>query len=197
MLTGADVYGATLGIVGAGRIGASVARRARGFNMKLLYYDVVPNRDMEEQLGAKRVDLEVLLKESDFVTVHVPLIDSTRHLMNEGRLGLMKKTAFLINNSRGPVVDEKALYEALREGKIAGAALDVFEQEPTPKANPLLELENVIAAPHISSASHETRSRMASMVAENLVEFFSGRMPPNLLNPEATKVRPLRRLFQQ
>ena len=163
--------------------------------MKLLYCDVIPNREMEEQLGAERVDLEVLLKESDFVTVHVPLMDSTRYLINEERLGHMKRTAFLINNSRGPVVDEKALYKALREGKIAGAALDVFEQEPTPKNNPLLELDNVVAAPHISSASHETRSKMASMVAGNLVEFFSGRMPPNLLNPEVTKVRPLRRLF--
>jgi len=195
MLSGTDVYGATLGIIGAGRIGVSVAKRSGGFNMKLLYCDVIPNREMEEQLGAERVDLEVLLKESDFVTVHVPLMDSTRYLINEERLGHMKRTAFLINNSRGPVVDEKALYKALREGKIAGAALDVFEQEPTPKNNPLLELDNVVAAPHISSASHETRSKMASMVAGNLVEFFSGRMPPNLLNPEVTKVRPLRRLF--
>ncbi|MEM2518494.1 MAG: glyoxylate reductase, partial [Candidatus Bathyarchaeia archaeon] len=189
MLLGRDVYGATLGIVGAGRIGTAVARRAKGFNMKILYYDVVPMPpEIEKELGAKRVDLDTLLRESDFVSIHVPLMKETYHLINEEKLRLMKKTAYLINNSRGPVVDEKALYKALKEGWIAGAALDVFEQEPTPVDNPLLKLDNIVVAPHISSASYETRSRMAEMVAENLVAFFEGRIPPNLVNPDVVKV---------
>ncbi len=196
MLLGRDVYGATLGIVGAGRIGTAVARRAKGFNMKILYYDVVPMPpEIEKELDAKRVDLDTLFKESDFISIHVPLIKETYHLVNEEKLRLMKKTAYLINNSRGPVVDEKALYKALKEGWIAGAALDVFEQEPTPMDNLLLRLDNVVVAPHISSASHETRSRMAEMAAENLVAFFEGKQPPNLVNPDVLKVRPLSRLF--
>ena len=196
MLLGRDVYGATLGIVGAGRIGTAVARRAKGFNMKILYYDVVPMPpEIEKELGAKRVDLDTLLRESDFVSIHVPLIKETYHLINEEKLKLMKKTAYLINNSRGAVVDEKALYKALKKGWIAGAALDVFEQEPTPLNNPLLKLDNVVVAPHISSASYETRSRMAEMVAENLVAFFEGKTPPNLVNPDVVKVRPLSKLF--
>ncbi|MBS7621661.1 D-glycerate dehydrogenase [Candidatus Bathyarchaeota archaeon] len=196
MLLGRDVYGATLGIVGAGRIGTAVARRAKGFNMKILYYDVVPMPpEIEKELDAKRVDLDTLLRESDFVSIHVPLMKETYHLINEEKLRLMKKTAYLINNSRGPVVDEKALYKALKEGWIAGAALDVFEQEPTPVDNPLLGLDNVVVAPHISSASYETRSRMAEMVAENLVAFFEGKTPPNLVNPDVVKVRPLSKLF--
>jgi glyoxylate reductase len=191
MLLGRDVHGATIGIVGAGRIGYAVAERAKGFNMKILYYDVIPRPEMEKKLGAKRVDLDTLLKEADFVSIHVPLMKETYHLINANKLRLMKKTAYLINNARGPVVDEKALYEALKEGRIAGAGLDVFEQEPTPVDNPLLKLDNVVVAPHISSASYETRSKMAEMVAENLVAFFEGRKPPNLVNPEVMKVRPL------
>ena len=196
MLLGRDVYGATMGVVGAGRIGSAVARRAKGFNMRILFYDVVPRPELERELGAKPVDLETLLRESDFVSVHVPLMKATRHLINEERLRLMKKTAYLINNSRGPVVDEKALYKALTEGWIAGAALDVFEQEPTPMDNPLLKLDSVVATPHISSASHETRSKMAEMVAENLIAFFEARTPPNLVNPEVLKVRPLSKRFK-
>ncbi len=196
MLLGRDVYGATLGIVGAGRIGTAVARRAKGFNMKILYYDVVPMPlEIEKELGAQRVDLETLFRESDFVSIHVPLTKETYHLVNEERLRLMKKTAYLINNSRGAVVDEKALYKALKEGWIAGAALDVFEQEPTPLDNPLLKLDNVVVAPHISSASYETRSRMAEMVAENLVAFFEGKVPPNLVNPEVVNVKPPPKVF--
>ncbi|MEM3442543.1 MAG: glyoxylate reductase [Candidatus Bathyarchaeia archaeon] len=190
MMLGRDVYGATIGIVGAGRIGYAVAKRAKGFNMKILYYDVIPRPEMEKELNAKRVDLETLLRESDFVSIHVPLMKETYHLINAERLKLMKKTAYLINNSRGPVVDEKALYQALKDGIIAGAGLDVFEQEPTPVDNPLLKLDNVVVAPHISSASYETRSKMAEMVAENLVAFFEGRKPPNLVNPEVIKIRP-------
>ncbi len=191
MLLGRDVYGATIGIVGAGRIGSAVARRAKGFNMKILYYDVIPRPELERELGAKRVDLDMLLRESDFVSVHVPLMKETYHLVNEERLKLMKRTAFLINNSRGPVVDENALYKALKERVIAGAGLDVFEQEPTPIDNLLLTPDNLVVAPHISSASYETRSRMAEMVAENLIAFFEGRTPPNLVNSEVLKVRPL------
>lgn len=195
MMQGRDVYGATIGIVGAGRIGYAVAKRATGFSMKILFYDVVPRPEIEKDFGAKKVDLDTLFRESDFVSIHVPLMKETHHLVNAEKLKLMKKTAYLINNSRGPVVDEKALYEALKEGRIAGAGLDVFEQEPTPMNNRLLKLDNVVVAPHISSASYETRSRMAEMVAENLVAFFEGKKPPNLINPDVQKVRPLQKLF--
>ncbi|MEM2939685.1 MAG: glyoxylate reductase [Candidatus Bathyarchaeia archaeon] len=191
MLLGRDIYGATLGIIGAGRIGSAVARRAKGFNMKILYYDVVPNSQMEEETGAKLVDLDILLRESDFISIHTPLTKETYHLINAEKLKLVKRTAYLINTARGPIVDEKALYEALKEGRLAGAALDVFEQEPISMDNPLLKLDNVILAPHIASASYETRSRMAEMVAENLIAFFEGRQPPNLVNPDVMKVRPL------
>jgi len=191
MLQGMDIHGATIGIVGAGRIGYSVAQRTKGFKMKILYYDVIPRPEVERDFGAKRVDLETLLGESDFVSVHVPLLKETFHLINEEKLKLMKKSAYLINNSRGPVVDEKALYKALKEDWIAGAGLDVFEQEPTPLDNPLLKLDNVVVAPHISSASYETRSQMAEMVADNLIAYFQKKKPPNLVNPEVMKVKPL------
>ena len=195
MLSGRDIYGATIGIIGAGRIGYAVAKRAKGFDMRVLFYDVIPRPEMEKDFGAKEVDLDTLLKESDFVSVHVPLMKETHHLVNAQKLSLMKKTAYLINNSRGPVVDEKALYEALRKEQIAGAGLDVFEQEPTPVDNPLLKLDNVVVAPHISSASLETRAKMSEMVAENLVAFFEGKRPPNLVNSDVIKTKPLSRLF--
>jgi glyoxylate reductase len=191
MLAGRDVNGATIGVVGAGRIGYAVAKRAKGFGMNILFYDVVPRPEIERDFGAKKVDMDTLLKESDFVSIHVPLMKETRHLINADRLKLMKKTAYLINNSRGPVVDEKALYDALKKGQIAGAGLDVFEEEPTPLDNPLLKLDSVVLAPHISSASLETRSKMAEMVAENLVTFFQGKKPPNLVNSDVLRVRPL------
>jgi glyoxylate reductase len=193
MLAGRDVYGATIGVVGAGRIGYAVAKRAKGFDMKILYYDVIPRPEMEKDLGAKKADIDTLLKNSDFVSIHVPLMKETHHLINAEKLKLMKNTAYLINNSRGPVVDEKALYDTLKAGQIAGAGLDVFEQEPTPIDNPLLKLDNVVVAPHISSASLETRSRMSEMVAENLLSFFEGKKPPNLVNPDVLKVKPLSR----
>lgn len=195
MLQGRDVHGATIGIVGAGRIGYAMAKRATGFGMKILFYDVIPRPEIEKDLGAKKVDLDTLLKEADFVSLHVPLMKETHHLMNAEKLKLMKKTAYLINNARGPVVDEKALHEALKEGRIAGVGLDVFEQEPTSVDNPLLKLDNVVVAPHISSASYETRSEMSKMVADNLVSFFDGKKPPNLVNADVMKVKPLVKLF--
>ncbi|TET57860.1 D-glycerate dehydrogenase [Candidatus Bathyarchaeota archaeon] len=189
MLQGRDIFGATLGIIGLGRIGAAIAKRAKGFNMKILYYDVVRRPEVEEELGIMFRELMAILKESDFITVNVPLLKSTHHLINEERLKQMKKTAILINNARGPVIDEKALYKALKEGWIAGAGLDVFEQEPTPATNPLLTLDNIVVAPHISSSSFETRSKMAEMVAENLVSFLEGKTPPNLVNKDVVNVR--------
>jgi len=189
MFLGRDVYGATLGIIGLGRIGSSIAKRAKGFDMKILYYDVARRENLEKELGIEYAEIDALLQKADFVTINVPLLKATYHLMDEEKLRLMKKTAILINNARGPVIDEKALYKALTEGWIAGAGLDVFEQEPTPQNNPLLTLENVVVAPHISSASFETRSRMAEMVAENLTAFFEGKVPPNLVNKEVVGIR--------
>jgi glyoxylate reductase len=189
MFQGRDIYGATLGIVGLGRIGSSIAKRAKGFDMKVLYHDVVRRQDLEKDLGIEYTEIDALLQEADFVTLNVPLLKETHHLMDEKRLKLMKKTAILVNNARGPVVDEKALYKALKEGWIAGAGLDVFEQEPTPTSNPLLTLDNVVVAPHISSASFETRSKMAEMVAENLIAFFEGKAPPNLVNKGVVNVK--------
>jgi len=189
MMLGVDVHGKVLGVVGLGRIGSAVARRAKCFNMKILYYDVERKLELEKELGAEYVDLDYLLSNSDFVTLHVPLTKATHHLIGERELKIMKPTAYLINTSRGAVVDERALIKALEKGWIAGAALDVFEVEPTPKDNPLLKFYNVIVAPHIGSASRETRERMAMMVAENLIAFAKGEIPPNLVNFEVTKIR--------
>ena len=189
MFQGRDIYGATLGIVGLGRIGSSIAKRAKGFDMKVLYHDVIRRPDLEKELGIEYTEIDTLLQTADFVTLNVPLLKETHHLIDEKRLKLMKKTAILINNARGPVVDERALYNALKEGWIAGAGLDVFEQEPTPASNLLLTLDNVVVAPHISSASFETRSKMAEMVAGNLIAFFEFKAPPNLVNQEVAKVK--------
>jgi len=190
MMLGQDVWGKTIGILGMGRIGVAMAKRAKGMNMKILYYDVVRNEETEKETGAEYVDLETLLRRSDFVSVHVPLMPSTHHLMNEERLKMMKKSACLINTSRGPVVDEKALYKALKEGWIWAAALDVWEKEPTDPENLLLTLDNVVVAPHIASASYETRTRMAVLASENLIAILEGRVPPNLVNKEVLKIRP-------
>jgi len=191
MLLGQDVWGKIIGIVGIGRIGSAMARRAKGFNMKILYYDVYRNEQVERELGVEYVPLERLLKESDYITIHVPLTPETHHLINEERLRMMKKTACLINTSRGPVVDEKALYKALKEGWIWAAGLDVWEKEPIDLGNPLLELDNVTAAPHVSSGSIATRTKMAVMAAENMVAIQEGRVPPNLVNKEVLEVKPL------
>jgi len=190
MLLGQDIWGKTIGIVGIGRIGSAVARRAKGFNMKILYYDVYRNEQIEKELDVEYVPLETLLKESDYITIHVPLMPETHHLINEDRLKMMKKTACLINTSRGPVVDEKALYKALKEGWIWAAGLDVWEKEPVDLGNPLLKLNNLTAAPHIASGSIATRTKMAVMAAENMVAIQEGRVPPNLVNKEVLEVRP-------
>jgi lactate dehydrogenase-like 2-hydroxyacid dehydrogenase len=184
-LCGADVWGKTLGILGFGRIGRGVARRAYGFNMRVLYNDAVrAPASVEEQLRAEFVDRDKLFRDSDFVTLHVPLLPDTRHLISKENLGKMKPTAYVINTSRGPVVDEVALLGALEEKKIAGAALDVYENEP--KVHPgLVRRKDVILTPHIASASVDTRTKMAVMAANNAVAVFHGKRPPNALNADA------------
>jgi glyoxylate reductase len=185
LLLGADIHGKTLGVVGFGRIGRAMARRAAGFDMRVLYQDAVPAAPAVEQaLGATRVDLPTLLRESDFVTLHTPLLADTRHLIDAGAFRAMKRTAYLINASRGPVVDEAALVQALTEKWIAGAGLDVFEHEP--EVHPgLIGLDNVVLAPHIASASHETRLKMAVLAVQNCLAVLEGRTPPTPVNPEA------------
>ena len=187
MLLGTDVYGATLGIVGIGRIGRGMARRAKGFNMRVLYYDPYPVApDVERELGVTRVDLGRLLAESDFITVHVPLTKETQHMLSTPQFSLMKHSAILINTSRGPVVDEAALVEALNAHKLAGAGLDVYEREPAVHPG-LVALPNVVLAPHIASATVRTRSEMSAMAARNMATAVRGGRPPNLLNPEVRK----------
>lgn len=182
LLLGTDLSGKTLGIVGLGRIGSRVAYHAvKGFGMKVLYTDLKPSFEFENQFGAQYIqNIDDLLPRCDYVSLHVPLLDSTRHLMDENRLKLMKPTAYLINTSRGPIVDEKVLAKALKEGWIRGTAIDVFENEP--KVEPgLLKLNNIILTPHIASATKETRSAMAALAAKNIIEALEGRVPPNLV----------------
>jgi len=187
LMLGTDIYGATLGVVGFGRIGQAVARRASGFDMRVLYYSRKrAPEDIEKQLNASFVDLSTLLRESDFVTLHLPLTKETYHLIGEEELRMMKKEAYLINTARGPVIDEKALVKALKNKWIRGAALDVFEKEPQIEPE-LLELNNVILTPHIGSASYTTRTKMSVMAAENLVKALYGEIPPNLVNTEVLK----------
>jgi glyoxylate reductase len=175
-LRGIDVWGKKLGVIGLGRIGRAVARRGRGFGMEILYHNRSRKEDAEKELGARYLDLDDLLRESDFVSIHTPLTDATRHLIGERELGLMQDTAVLVNTSRGPVVDEAALAEALEGGRIFAAGLDVYEEEP--KVHPrLLELEKAVLAPHIGSATIETRDRMATLAAENLAAVLRGEEP--------------------
>ncbi len=186
-LLGHDVHHAKLGIIGFGRIGRGVARRARGFEMPVSYYDVqrvAP--EVEREFAATYVPLERLLQESDFVSVHVPLLPQTHHLIDAAALRKMKKSAILVNTSRGPVVDEAALVEALSNGVISGAGLDVYENEPQ-LAPGLRELDNAVLLPHIGSASIVTRGKMAVIAAENVVAFFAGRTPPTALNPQVLR----------
>ncbi len=175
-LRGLDVWGKRLGIVGMGRIGRAVARRGRGFGMEILYHNRSRKEDAENELGARYLDLDDLLRESDFVSIHTPLTDETRHLISERELGLMRETAVLVNTSRGPVVDEGALAAALAEGRIFAAGLDVYEEEP--KVHPdLFSLENVVLAPHLGSATTETRTAMADLAVRNAIAVLSGQAP--------------------
>jgi glyoxylate reductase len=187
MMLGADVFGATLGIIGIGRIGRGVAHRAKGFDMRVLYYDPNPlPPEVQQGLNATPVDLKRLLAESDFVSVHVPLTPQTQHLLSKPQFESMKRTAILINTSRGPVVDEAALVEALAAKKIAGAGLDVYEREPAVHPG-LISMPNVVLTPHIASATTRTRSEMSAMAARNMATALRGGRPPNLLNPEAKR----------
>src|SRR2546421_8339153 len=172
---GPDVHHARFGIVAMGRIGYEVAKRGRGFDMRIIYKDAVRSERAEADFGAEQMGLNRLLAESDFVSVHTPLLPETRHMMGADQFARMKPGAIFINTSRGPVVDQKALYEALKEGRIAGAGLDVFETEPLPMDDPLLKLDNVVMLPHIASASVPTRTKMAVLAAENLAAGLQGR----------------------
>ena len=177
LLLGQDVHGATLGIAGPGRIGAAVARRAAGFGMTILYAARTPHPEVETTTGARRVSFAELLGASDFVTIHLPFSAETRYLFDEGALRQMRPTAYLVNTARGPVVDPSALYRALREGWIAGAALDVTDPEPLPADHPLLTLPNCLVVPHIGSASVAARTRMATLAAENVLAVLAGHGP--------------------
>ncbi|MEB3798705.1 MAG: NAD(P)-binding domain-containing protein [Desulfurococcales archaeon] len=190
MMLGLEIHGATIGIIGMGRIGRAVAKRARGFDMRVLYYDKyrLPV-EVERSLCATYVDLDTLLKESDVVSIHTPLTKETYHLIGEEELKKMKPTAILVNTSRGKVIDTLALAKALKEKWIAGAGLDVHEEEPLPPDHPLTKLDNVVLAPHIGSATHKTRTKMATLVAENLIAFLKGEIPPTLVNKDVIKVR--------
>lgn len=176
-----DLSGKVLGIIGAGKIGCAVAKRALVFDMNALFYDVIPRPEMEK-LGGKSVDLDTLLKEADFVTIHVPLINETRHLINEQKFKLMKQTAYFINTSRGEVVDQKALCVALERRMIAGAALDVFENEPINANDPILKPENVIVTPHVAGHTRDSRAKMIITLAQDVVRALDGETPINLVN---------------
>lgn len=185
MLLGHDVFGKTLGVVGFGRIGQAVARRASGFGMRILFYDAQPvPGEIAAELGAEPASLEKILRESDFISLHVPLLPETHHLLDDDAFGKMKPNCIVVNTSRGPVVEEKALVRALEQGRISGAGLDVYEREPQIEDG-LLGSDRVVLAPHIASASHETRLRMCMMAAENLVAGLQGERPPNLVNSAA------------
>ena len=182
---GADVHHATLGIVGFGRIGREVARRAGGFNMTILYHDFRRDEQAEQQFGARYVDKESLLRQSDFVSLHLPLSAATRHYIGQNELNLMKPSAILINSARGQIVDQTALLIALQDGRIAGAGLDVTDPEPIRSGHPLLALPRVTVLPHIGSATRETRAKMAQRAASNLIEALNGRPMISCINPEA------------
>lgn len=184
LLLGHDINGATLGIVGFGRIGQAVARRARGFNMRVLYHSRNRRPEAEQELGATHVPLDELLRESDFVSLHTPLSADTRHLIGERELGLMKRDAILVNTARGGVVDTEAVTAALRAGRIAGAALDVTDPEPLPVGHPLADLPNAIVVPHVATSTIAVRNRMAEMAARNLLAVLQNERPAAIVNPE-------------
>ena len=184
LLTGVDIHHATLGIVGMGRIGQGMARRAAGFDMRVIYYDVQRRPDLEATMALEYVELETLYARSDFITVHTDLNESTRHMLGAAAFTAMKPTAVVINTARGPIIDPVALHHALASGRIRAAALDVTEPEPLPADSPLLTLPNCIVVPHIASASVATRARMAEMAAANLIAGLRGERLPNCVNPE-------------
>jgi len=186
---GRDVHHATLGIVGLGRIGAAVAERARGFRMSVLYFDFVRREDLEREFGYRFVPLDTLLRESDFVTLHVPLLPQTSGMIGTAQLAVMKPTAYLINAARGPVVDERALIAALQAGRIAGAGLDVYENEPLHSSSPLLAMENVITLPHVGSATEATRQAMVDLATDNVLAVLQGKPPLTPVNPDALSRR--------
>ncbi|HBU95956.1 MAG TPA: glyoxylate/hydroxypyruvate reductase GhrB, partial [Leclercia adecarboxylata] len=183
---GTDVHGKTLGIVGMGRIGLALAQRAHfGFNMPILYNARRQHKEAEERFNARYCELDTLLQEADFVCLILPLTDETHHLMGKAQFEKMKKSAIFINAGRGPVVDEQALIAALKNGEIHAAGLDVFEQEPLPASSELLKLPNVVALPHIGSATHETRYNMAACAVDNLIDALQGKVDKNCVNPQA------------
>ena len=184
LLMGQDIFGATLGIAGIGRIGFAVAQRGKGFSMPIIYNDAVRSERAEKELGARYVSKDELLRQSDFLSLHVPLSPETYHYIDKQALSLMKPTAVLVNTSRGPVVDTMAVYEALKARLIFAAALDVMDPEPLPPDHPLYSLDNALIVPHIASASFETRNSMAELAADNLLAGLEGRQPPTCLNPE-------------
>lgn len=184
LLMGQDVHGATIGIVGFGRIGQGMAKRAKGFDMRVLYYDVFRREDLESSMGVSFADMDTLLAQSDFITIHTDLNDQTRHMFNSDAFSKMKTNAILVNTARGPIVDPEALSSALMNGKIRAAALDVTEPEPIPADSPLLSLPNCLIVPHIASASVTTRGKMSEMAARNLLAGLAGTKLPTCVNPE-------------
>ena len=184
LLMGQDIHHATLGLIGLGRIGTEMARRGQGFSMRVIYNDVVRREDLEQELGLEYADFDTVLKESDFVSLHVPYMPATHHLISTDQLALMKESAVLINTARGAIVDPQALYTALKSGEIWAAGLDVTEPEPIPMDDPLLTLDNCLIAPHIASASFNTRSDMSELAANNILAAIAGERPPTILNPE-------------
>ncbi|MDF1541218.1 MAG: D-glycerate dehydrogenase [Candidatus Thorarchaeota archaeon] len=189
MLLGVDVFGATLGIIGMGRIGYAVAQRSVGFNMRILYYsrtETESTRAAEETLQAQRVTLKELLGEADIVSLHVPLSSETRGMISKKEIAIMKRGSIIVNTSRGPIVDEAALYAAVKSGHLRAVGLDVFHDEPTPITNPLLQLDTVVSLPHIGSASIATRTKMAEMCVDNIAQALSGHIPKNIINRDAS-----------
>jgi glyoxylate reductase len=193
LMLGYNIFGATLGIIGLGRIGSAVARRARGFNMKVIYHNRKRNQQLESELNATYAELDELLTQSDFVSIHTTLNTASHQLIDSTKLRLMKRSAFLINTARGQVVKEVDLVRTLKQNQIAGAGLDVFETEPLSGSNPLLKMKNVVLLPHIGSATYQTRSKMAEVAARNLLDVLTEKEPNSkfLVNPEVKNIRPL------
>ena len=190
VMLGQDIHHATLGIVGLGRIGVEIAKRAKGFDMEVLYYDPLRRSEVERELGVEYIpELLTLLSRSDFISLHLPLCPESHHLIGAAEFAAMKSSAILVNTSRGPIVDQKALYQALKSHQIFAAAIDVTEIEPISPEDPLLTLDNIIIAPHIASASFATRTSMATMAAANLIAGLHGQIPPNCVNPGAIRKR--------